>query len=71
MIGGEDKLSEDLVIVILNGFEDLSSVLAPRLGLDVEDYRHRVEMICAQCVRNNTHMDWYSWVAKVAPESST
>ncbi|GAA5802315.1 S-adenosyl-L-methionine-dependent methyltransferase [Helicostylum pulchrum] len=69
--GGEDKLSEDLVIVILNGFEDLSSVLAPRLGLDVEDYRHRVEMICAQCVRNNTHMDWYSWVAKVAPESST
>ncbi|KAG2210254.1 hypothetical protein INT47_003239 [Mucor saturninus] len=64
--GSDDKVSEDLVIVILNGFEDLGSVLAPRLGLDIEDYRHRVEMICAQCVKINAHMNWYSWVGKKA-----
>lgn len=52
--------------MILNGFEDLGSVLAPRLGLDIEDYRHRVEMICAQCVKINAHMNWYSWVGKKA-----
>jgi hypothetical protein len=48
----------------LNSFGDLKQVLAPKMGLDYEDYHHRVEMICAQCVKINASMDWYSYVAR-------
>ncbi|KAI8985819.1 S-adenosyl-L-methionine-dependent methyltransferase [Pilobolus umbonatus] len=60
------KLSEEVVSTILNSFYDLSDVLAPKMGLDVEDFRHRVEMICSQCVRIDAKMEWYSWVAKMS-----
>lgn len=38
--------------------------IIPKLGLDLEDYRHRIETICTECVRKNAYMEWYSWVAK-------
>ncbi|CAO3639449.1 unnamed protein product [Mucor hiemalis] len=62
----DGKVSEDLLVTLLNGFDHLSPILGPRLGLAPEDYRHRIEMICAECVRVNANMDWYSYVAKKA-----
>lgn len=53
-----------MLIAILNGFDRVSPILAPRLGLNGEDYRHRIEMICSECVRVNANIDWYSYVAK-------
>lgn len=66
LIASDGKVSEDLLVTLLNGFDHLSPILGPRLGLAPEDYRHRIEMICAECVRVNANMDWYSYVAKKA-----
>jgi hypothetical protein len=64
IIASDGKLSEDFTVAILNGFDRIAPILGPQLGLSAEDYRHRIEMICSECVRVNANMDWYSYVAK-------
>lgn len=48
----------------------MAGILAPRLGIDMEDYRHRIEMIVAQCVKINAAMEWYSWVGRRGPNNT-
>lgn len=64
LLGSKGKVEEEFLLFILGIFEQVSDQMAPLLGLDPEDYRHRVEMFCAQCVKNDCHMDWFSWVVK-------
>lgn len=61
-LGSDGKVTEEFIMFLLGIFEELTDFLAPQLGLDPEDYKLRVEMFCAQCVKNDAHMDWYSWV---------
>ncbi|KAI7863439.1 S-adenosyl-L-methionine-dependent methyltransferase [Spinellus fusiger] len=56
------NLGSEFISVILHGFEYSRSFLAPRMGLSEEDYLHRVEMVCAQCVRNDSHLYWYNTI---------
>ncbi|CEG68836.1 hypothetical protein RMATCC62417_05016 [Rhizopus microsporus] len=62
--GSGGRLAEEFLLFILNSFEQAGDQLGPMLGLDIEDYKHRVEMFCAQCVKNDASMDWYSYVAR-------
>ncbi|KAG1458893.1 hypothetical protein G6F46_005778 [Rhizopus delemar] len=62
--GSKGKVEEEFLLFILGIFEQVSDQMAPLLGLEPEDYKHRVEMFCAQCVKNDCHMDWFSWVVK-------
>ncbi|KAF1797419.1 S-adenosyl-L-methionine-dependent methyltransferase, partial [Mucor lusitanicus] len=62
--GNDGKLSQEFVSAILNLYEQKSSLIAPRLGLDLEDYRHRIEQICSECVKVDAYLEWYSWVGK-------
>jgi hypothetical protein len=68
-VASDGKLSQEFVGSILNGYATKAEFIAPKLGLDQEDYRHRIEMIFAECVRVNAHMDWYSWVGRKALSS--
>ncbi|KAI9025345.1 hypothetical protein CLU79DRAFT_745177 [Phycomyces nitens] len=63
-LGGESTLGQEFTAVNLRIFESAQKLLAPRMGLDRDDYQHRVEMVCAQCVQYNAHMDWLGYVAK-------
>jgi hypothetical protein len=65
-IASDGKLSQEFVASVLNAYANKTSIIAPKMGLDHEDYRHRIEMIFAECVKINAHMDWYSWVGKKA-----
>lgn len=56
---------------LLNAYINKASIFAPRLGLSQEDYRHRMEVIFAECVKVNAHMDWYSWVGKKMTDDPT
>ncbi|KAI8646406.1 S-adenosyl-L-methionine-dependent methyltransferase [Parasitella parasitica] len=60
----DGNLSREFVSVLLNLYEQKSSVIAPRLGLDLEDYRHRIEQICGECVKVNSFLEWYSWAGR-------
>ncbi|CAO3582597.1 unnamed protein product [Absidia cylindrospora] len=50
------KLGEAFTGVTLHRFEIMAPVLAPALGLSLEDYRHRVEMVVAQCVDADSYL---------------
>ncbi|KAF7723928.1 hypothetical protein EC973_001500 [Apophysomyces ossiformis] len=60
----DGKLGETFMAVMLQWYEANQSFLAPRMGLEPDDYRLRVEMVCAQCVKHNAHVDWYAYIAK-------
>ena len=48
----------------LSAFEEAQDLLAPKMGLDPDEYKQRVEMVCAQCVQQDAHIDWYSFVGR-------
>ncbi|KAI8332610.1 S-adenosyl-L-methionine-dependent methyltransferase [Chlamydoabsidia padenii] len=58
------KLGEAFTAVALHRYEEMAHVLAPAMGLSLDDYRHRVEMVMAQCVNANSTLTWYAYVAK-------
>ncbi|KAI9490784.1 S-adenosyl-L-methionine-dependent methyltransferase [Zychaea mexicana] len=58
------QLGEDFMAATLNAFEEAQELLAPKMGLDEDEYRQRVEMICAQCVQQDTHINWYAVVGR-------
>ncbi|KAI8391588.1 S-adenosyl-L-methionine-dependent methyltransferase [Radiomyces spectabilis] len=60
----DGRLGETFVAVTLRTFQAAQDFLAPLMGLDIDDYRHRVEMVCAQCVKHNAHLTWYAYVGK-------
>ncbi|KAL0097863.1 S-adenosyl-L-methionine-dependent methyltransferase [Phycomyces blakesleeanus] len=65
------KLGTEFTGVILRGFELSRAFLAPRMGLTEEDYVHRVEMVCAQCVRNDSHIYWFTNIGMKPSDSSS
>ncbi|SAM02612.1 hypothetical protein [Absidia glauca] len=67
------KLGEAFTAVTLHRFEEMAHVLAPAMGLSLDDYRHRVEMVVAQCVNANSSLAWYAYVARkiAAPSPSS
>lgn len=34
------------------------------MGLDPEEYAQRAEMVCAQCVKSDAHLEWHVHVGK-------
>ncbi|CAO3633506.1 unnamed protein product [Cunninghamella echinulata] len=62
--GSDGKMSEAFTAVSLRRFNVMAPVLAPAMGLSLEDYRNRVEMVVAQCVNNNSYITWYAYAAK-------
>ncbi|KAI8338425.1 S-adenosyl-L-methionine-dependent methyltransferase [Chlamydoabsidia padenii] len=62
--GSGGKLGEAFTAVILHRYDELSTVLAPAMGLSLDDYRHRVEMVVAQCVNANSFLTWYAYAAR-------
>ncbi|KAL0082438.1 hypothetical protein F4703DRAFT_1865631 [Phycomyces blakesleeanus] len=63
-LGGESNLGQEFTAVNLRTFQSAQKLLAPLMGMSREDYQHRVEMVCAQCVQYNAHMDWLGYVAR-------
>ncbi|KAF7721667.1 hypothetical protein EC973_004317 [Apophysomyces ossiformis] len=60
----DGKLGEEFTAVTLRAFQSSQGYLASRMGLDEDDYRHRVEMVCAQCVQHDAHLVWYAYAAR-------
>ncbi|KAG0163553.1 hypothetical protein DFQ30_011361 [Apophysomyces sp. BC1015] len=60
----DGKLGEEFTAVNLRAFQSAQAYLASRMGLDEDDYRHRVEMVCAQCVQHDAHLVWYAYAAR-------
>ncbi|KAG0174468.1 hypothetical protein DFQ28_006462 [Apophysomyces sp. BC1034] len=60
----DGKLGEEFIAIMLRVYETSHLFLAPRMGLDPDEYRLRVEMVCAQSVKHNAHVDWYAYAAK-------
>lgn len=48
--------------ILLRAFEATQHIYGPRLGMTEEDYLQRAEMVCAQCVQNDSTFDWYCYV---------
>jgi hypothetical protein len=42
----------------------MAPVLTTGLGLSLEDYQHRVEMVVAQSVNINSYLTWYAYAAR-------
>ena len=63
-IASHGKLGEDFMGATLSAFENAHAILAPKMGLDKDEYRQRVEMVCAQCVQQDAHLDWYAVVGR-------
>ncbi|KAI8092609.1 S-adenosyl-L-methionine-dependent methyltransferase [Halteromyces radiatus] len=68
--GSGEKLGETFTGVSLHRFEEMSSILAPAMGLSLDDYRHRVEMVVAQCVNTNSFLTWYAYLARKVSSTS-
>ncbi|KAG2226259.1 hypothetical protein INT45_005931 [Circinella minor] len=60
----DGQLGEDFMAATLSAFEEAQDLLAPKMGLDPDEYKQRVEMVCAQCVQQDAHIDWYSYVGR-------
>ncbi|ORZ21089.1 S-adenosyl-L-methionine-dependent methyltransferase [Absidia repens] len=67
--GSSGKLGEAFTAFILHRFEEMATVLAPAMGLSLDDYRHRVEMVVAQSVNANSVLTWYAYAARKVPSS--
>ncbi|KAI9493796.1 S-adenosyl-L-methionine-dependent methyltransferase [Zychaea mexicana] len=57
-----DKISEEMMAILLRAFDLVAPYFAPLMGLDEDEYEQRVEMFCAQCVKHHTRLDWHSYV---------
>ncbi|KAI9264846.1 hypothetical protein BDA99DRAFT_36641 [Phascolomyces articulosus] len=58
------QLGEDFMAATLTAFEEARDILAPKMGLDGDEYKQRVEMVCAQCVQQDAHINWYAFVGR-------
>ncbi|KAI7861622.1 hypothetical protein BDF14DRAFT_292210 [Spinellus fusiger] len=62
--GNDSSLGQEFIGITLRMFASVQSILGPRMGLEADDYQQRVEMVCAQCVQYNAHMNWLGYVAR-------